>query len=281
MDAPTAAGNASRGRFPERRRPSIFWPLSTIAVPLTGTLFKFDIDGELPPTGPVILCPNHYSDIDPLANAVAVWKLGRQPRFMAKASLFRVPVLGWILRKTGQIAVDRTPGANRSGVMSAAQQLISAGGLVIIYPEGTLTREPNGWPMRGKSGAVRLALEHNIPIIPMATWGADAVMPRFAKKFRFRFRAPLKVRVGRPIDLSEWAGMSASRSANQQATERVMREITVLLEEIRGEQAPDTLYDPAHHGQTEYGMPTGGAENQATTRRRSRRIRAVSTRKNK
>ena len=257
-----------RARYPERRRPSIFWLFAPIAEPLMGVLFKYDIRGSIPATGPMILCSNHYSDIDPLANAVAVWKLGRKPRFMAKESLFRVPVLGWIMRRTGQISVDRSEGANRSDSISAAQQLIAADGLVIIYPEGTLTREPAGWPMRGKSGAVRLALEHNIPIIPMATWGAHEVMPRFAKKFRFRFRTPLTIRIGEPVDLSQWQGKHASRTVNQQATEQVMREITRLLEDIRGEQAPTELYDPVAHGQTEYGMPT---ESDAATPSRSRR----------
>lgn len=283
METQRNAGLSARGRkrYPERRRPSIFRVLAPVVEPLMSVLFKFDIRGELPPTGPVILCCNHYSDLDPLANAVAVWKLGRQPRFMAKSSLFEVPVLGWVMRSTGQISVDRSPGANRSSSMSAAQQLIAADGLVIIYPEGTLTREPNGWPMRGKSGAVRLALEHNIPIIPMAGWGAQEVVPRFEKKFRFRFRTPLRVIVGDPIDLSEWQGQHASRSATTAATEQVMREITELLESIRGGSAPDELYDPAAHGQTEYGMPTQPTGEATSPRRKRRgvRIRAVRKRR--
>lgn len=270
MAAPSTSEGASRKRtvYPERRKPSFFWLLAPIALPAMGLLFKYDIKGSLPPTGPVILCGNHYSDLDPVANGVGVWKLGRMPRFMAKASLFKVPVLGWVMRASGQIPVERERGANRSGAMSAAQQLIAADGLVIIYPEGTLTREPGYWPMRGKSGAVRLALEHNIPIIPMASWGAQEVMPRFEKKFRFRFRTPLHIRVGDPVDLSAWQGKHASRTANQEATEAVMREITALLETIRGGTAPAELYDPVAHGETEFGMPTGAAKPSASRRKR-------------
>ena len=248
---------ARRRSAPDRRKPSIFWFFSALVTPPLELMFKFEIDGKLPLTGPIIITPNHYSDLDPITTGYAVWKLGRAPRFMAKASLFKVPVVGKLLTASGQIPVERERSAAKTATMDAARTLVRTGNAVIIYPEGTLTREPDGWPMRGKSGAVRIALEAGIPIIPVATTGADAVMPRFArtKRFRMRFRTPVRVKVGEPIDLSAYAGKASSRKAVTEATELVMREITALLEDLRGEKAPTELYDPAKHGQSEFGMP--------------------------
>ncbi|MDJ1371516.1 1-acyl-sn-glycerol-3-phosphate acyltransferase [Gulosibacter molinativorax] len=229
--------------------------MAGIAVPPLKLLFKYDVKGTLPATGPYILTPNHYSDIDPVVTGYGVWRLGRKPRFMAKASLFKIPVVGWLLHKSGQIPVERSRSRAKANSMNAANQIIELGGAVIVYPEGTLTREPDMWPMRGKTGAARLALQSGIPVIPIATWGAQAVVPRFQKKFKFRFRAPIKMIVGKPIDLSEFEGKHSSKRAIDGATDKIMREITALVEEIRGAKAPKELYDPAAHGQTEYGMP--------------------------
>lgn len=229
--------------------------MAGIAVPPMCLLFKYDIKGSLPKTGPYILTPNHYSDIDPVVTGYGVWRLGRAPRFMAKASLFKIPVVGWLLHKSGQIPVERARSRTKADSMKAANQIVEMGGAVIVYPEGTLTREPGMWPMRGKTGAARLALQSGIPVIPVATWGAQAVVPRFQKKFKFRFRTPIKMIVGEPIDLSEFEGKYTSKRAIDGATTKIMGEITTLVEEIRGAKAPAELYDPSKHGQTEFGMP--------------------------
>lgn len=243
---------------PEKSRPSFFWLMAGLGWLPSTLMFKYDIQGELPRTGPFILTPNHYSDIDPVVVGFGVWKLGRAPRFMAKASLFKIPVVGWFLRRSGQIPVERGRGHGNSkrAALEAAQTLVDHGRGVIVYPEGTLTREPNGWPMRGKSGAIRLALAGDIPIIPVATTGADRLVPRFQKKFRFRLRTPIVMRVGEPISVRELVGERDDRATIDAATAQVMREITKLLEQIRGETAPAELYDPVRYGQTEFGMPT-------------------------
>lgn len=265
---------ARGGRYPEKRTPSLFWVMAGMVLPPWGLLTQYDIRGSLPPTGAAVLAPNHYSDIDPIVNGVAVWKLGRKPRYMAKASLFKIPVVGWFLRKSGQIPVERARGANRSGSMSAARELVKSQGMVIVYPEGTLTREPDSWPMRGKSGAVRLALESGVPLIPMASWGAQALVPRFEKTFKLRWRTPIVVNVGEPMDLSEFAGKHTSRSALEEATRRLMAEITRLLEEIREGDAPAEVYDPARHGETEFGLPTAVREQREAKAKRPARRRA-------
>lgn len=236
----------------EKRRPSIFWALASAVLPPASLLFRFDIRGELPQEGPFILAPNHQSEIDPLLMGIATWKLGRQPRFMAKESLFK-GFVGRILEASGQIPVSRDPRKGNAQAMDAARMLVENGAGVIIYPEGTLTRDPDLWPMRGKNGAARIALARGIPVYPAAHWGVQDVFPRYAKKPRLGFRKRIVVNVGPPVDLSEFEGRGTSASALNAATEKIMREITALLEPIRGATAPAELWDPAKQGQTEHG----------------------------
>ena len=158
---------------------------------------------KLPATGAFVLAPNHYSDIDPVIMGWSMWKLGRAPRFLAKASLFAVPVVGAVLRGTGQIPVERRLRRAAASRSTAAHELVDDGHAVIIYPEGTLTRDPDLWPMRGKTGAVRMALEHGSPLIPVAHWGTQEVMPRYSKKISLFPRKTHQGRVRRPVDLDE------------------------------------------------------------------------------
>ncbi|CAG7616398.1 lysophospholipid acyltransferase family protein [Leucobacter soli] len=242
----------------EKRRPSFFWLLAVLILPLWSCMvrYRFTRDSKLPQTGPFILSPNHYSEIDPIAMGAAVWHLGRLPRFMAKASLFKIPVLGWLLRGSGQIPVERQGVVRRGGdgnPLGAAGELIRREAGVIVYPEGTLTRDPELWPMRGKSGAVRLALASGIPLIPMAHWGTQELMPRYGKGIHPIPRKTIHVAVGEPIDLSRFAGRETEPKAINEATALLMGEITALLAGLRGEQPPTELWDPADHDQTETG----------------------------
>ncbi|WP_336659630.1 lysophospholipid acyltransferase family protein [Leucobacter sp. USHLN153] len=243
----------------EKRRPSIFWVLASLILPLWSLMvrYRFTPASKLPERGPFILAPNHYSEIDPIAMGAAVWHLGRLPRFMAKASLFKIPVFGWLLRSSGQIPVQREGVARSAGrdgnPMSAAAQLIEREAGVIVYPEGTLTRDPDLWPMRGKSGAVRLALESGMPLIPVAHWGTQELMPRYAKRLHPFPRKTIHVSVGQPIDLSQYAGRPLDQKVINEATRALMDAITALLEELRGEQAPKERWDPSKHDQSETG----------------------------
>lgn len=242
----------------EKRRPSFFWLLAGLILPLWSCMvrYRFTPESKLPKTGPFILSPNHYSEIDPIAMGAAVWHLGRLPRFMAKASLFRIPVLGWLLRASGQIPVERQ-GSVRKGAdanpMGAASELIRREAGVIVYPEGTLTRDPELWPMRGKSGAVRLALESGMPLIPVAHWGTQNLMPRYAKRIHPIPRKTIHVSVGEPLDLSRFAGRERDPKTITEATALLMSEITKLLAGLRGEDPPAERWDPAAHDQSETG----------------------------
>lgn len=215
--------------------------------------YRFTPDSKLPRTGPFILAPNHYSEIDPIAMGAAVWHLGRVPRFMAKASLFKVPVLGWLLRASGQIPVQRDGSTRTGSPMGAAGQLIEKEGGVIVYPEGSLTRDPDLWPMRGKSGAVRLALEAGIPLIPVAHWGTQRLMPRYGKRIHPFPRKTIRIAVGEPLDLSVFEGRAVDQKLVGEATEMLMSAITDLLAGLRDEAPPKERWDPSRHSQSETG----------------------------
>lgn len=241
----------------ERSRPSLFWPLAVLVIPLVSLLAKITVIGgeKLPPKGAFVLSPNHYSEFDPLIVAIAVYRSGRLPRFMAKDSLFRVPVLGWVLRRTGMIPVARASSASTAKqTLTQSRELVENGRGVIVYPEGTLTRDPGMWPMRGKSGAVRLALMGDIPLIPMAQWGTQEIMGRYQKGLSlWPLRKPVRVLIGDPVDLSDLRGRVGDPRVLTIATERLMAAITSLLEELRDEQAPQKRWNPSDHGQKETG----------------------------
>ncbi len=241
----------------EKRRPSLFWPLAAIVIPIIGYFAKIEVLGSenVPREGAFVMAPNHTSELDPLIVAVAVFRKGRIPRFMAKESLFRVPVLRSLLRWTGMIPVAR------SGSVAAARQtmqqsadLVTRGRGVIVYPEGTLTRDPDTWPMRGKSGAVRLAMAGDIPLIPVAQWGTQEIMGRYSSRISlWPPRKRVQVSFGPPLDISDFTERQNEQSALNEATERLMNAITALLEDLRGEKAPAKRWNPAEHGQKETG----------------------------
>lgn len=244
----------------EKTRPSVFWPAAAVVVPVTGAIAKIEISGaeHLPLDGPYVLAPNHYSEFDPVIVAVATWRMGRAPRFMAKESLFRVPVLGPLLRATGMVPVARASSASAAKqTIAQAEDLVENGRGVIVYPEGTLTRDPDLWPMRGKSGAVRLALAGDIPVIPVATWGVQRILPRYGKLSLWPPRKRVRVRVGPPVDLDAYRGMPAGTAVGSAAltaaTDAVMAAIAALLGELRDEEPPAERWNPAVHGQSETG----------------------------
>lgn len=233
----------------------IFRLLAAIAVPPIDLMAKITLSGveNVPTTGAFVLAPNHYSEIDPLVIGVAMWKIGRMPRYLAKASLFSVPVVGRLLHASGQIPVERAGSARASDPLAAAKQIASQGLAVVIYPEGSLTRDPDLWPMRGKTGAVRTALEQGVPVIPAAHWGTQLLMPRYGKKISVFPRKTIQVRFGPAVDLSAFDGRKLDSATLAEATDVVMDAITAVFEELRGEKAPAERWDPAKHNQKDTG----------------------------
>ncbi len=227
-----------------------FWQRLSVmlVVPLMSVWTKRTWTGmtNIPRTGGVIIVPNHVSHFDPLVVAHYIYETRRWPRFLGKASLWRVPVVGALLRKVQQIPVER-------GSVEAVKSLdalidaIHSGGAVVLYPEGTTTREPDLWPMRGKTGAARLALVTGAPVIPVANWGAERVFDPRTNKFKFHWRTPVQVTAGPPVDLSRWAGAAPTRTVLEQMTDAIMVDVRDLLAEIRGGQPPALFDWPSRH----------------------------------
>ena len=240
---------------PKSEKKFIFRLIAAIVLPAMYFLARFRLEGteNVPKSGAFVLAPNHYSNIDPLVVAVSIWNLDRVPRFMAKASLFRIPVAGWLLKKAEQIPVERTGTDRAHDPMAMAKKVVEQGYAVVIYPEGTLTREPNSWPMRGKHGAVRMALAAGIPLIPAASWGALQILPRYSKRLSLFPRKDVTVRFGAPVDLSEFVGKPLDSVELAKATKKLMDAVTAEVERLRGEKAPAERWDPAKHGQSEVG----------------------------
>jgi 1-acyl-sn-glycerol-3-phosphate acyltransferase len=118
---------------------------------------------------------------------------------------------------------------------------------VQFYPEGTLTRDPDVWPMTGKSGAARVALMTGAPVIPVAHWGAHEIMPPYGMggkgKVNLFPRHKVVVSAGPPVDLSKYQGQEITAQVLRDATEDIMTAITEVLAGIRGEQPPAERYD--------------------------------------
>ena len=232
-----------------------FRALAVVLVPFLSSIAKIEFTDpqKLPRTGAFVLSPNHFTEIDPIIVGRVVWKLGRAPRFLAKASLFRIPFVGWVLRRAGQIPVERNGTDRTSDPLAAGRRVAEEGLAVIVYPEGSLTRDPDLWPMRGKFGAVRIALEADIPLIPVAHWGDQKIMPRYGRGFHPFPRHTVTVKFGDPVDLSAYRGRPLDTAMLAEATNLLMHDIAALLGELRGETPPAKLWDPAEHNQSEIG----------------------------
>jgi 1-acyl-sn-glycerol-3-phosphate acyltransferase len=213
------------------------------------------IDGEkIPATGGCLVVFNHISHVDPLTAAHIVWDHGRIPRYLAKSGLFRNKALGGFLRSAGQIPVERMS-KNAVGAFDAAVAAVRAGECVVVYPEGTITRDPGGWPMTGKSGAARIALETGCPVIPIGQWGAQQLLAPYAKKPDLFPRKTITMKVGDPVDLSDLAAQPHTAAVVNEATGRIMDALTALVAEIRGEEAPAQRFDPRTAGVAQIGNP--------------------------
>jgi 1-acyl-sn-glycerol-3-phosphate acyltransferase len=192
--------------------------------------------------GGIIIAPNHISHADPLVVGHFIYDAGRWPQYLAKASLFRVPVIGWLLHQVRQIPVERGT-AEAAKSLEAMAAAVKDGGAVVIYPEGTTTRDPELWPMRGKTGVARLALTTGAPVIPVAMWGAERMFDPRTTKLNLRPRIPVSVVAGPPVDLSRWTGAAPSHAVLAEVTDEIMLRVRDLLVEIRG-GTPPPLWSP-------------------------------------
>jgi len=224
------------------------WRVFVVAIlrVLLRLLMRYEWSGRenFPKTGGVILAPNHLSYADWPAVALFSDAYGhRFPVFMIKSAIFEVKVLGPLMYKLGELPVYRGRG-DAGLVLKQAEQALRKGACVIVYPEGTASRDPDLWPMVGKTGAARLALTTGAPVIPVAHWGAQVILPYGTSKPHLWPRKTVRMVAGPPVDLSAYAGQRLSASVLRAATADIMADITGLLAKIRQETPPAVPYDP-------------------------------------
>lgn len=213
------------------------------------------VDGDkIPETGGCVVAANHISHLDPLTFAHFAYGYGRLVRFLAKAGVFEVPVVGAIVRSAKQIPVYRMS-TDASIAFRAAVAAVNEGECVAVYPEGTITRDPGMWPMRGKTGAARIALASGVPVIPIAQWGAQDILWPYTKTPKLLPRKTITMKAGDPVDLDDLRDKPITPQVLREATERIMDAITALLADIRGEAAPAVRFDPRAAGVREIGNP--------------------------
>ena len=250
-----------RGHEGRPRRIGFWYRLAAVVLrPLLMVLTRRDWQGteHLPRSGGIVVVTNHVSHVDPLAFAHFLFDNGRLPRFLAKEALFRVFFVGQVLRGAKQIPVYRETNDATSAYRSAVAA-VRSGECVAIYPEATLTRDPDGWPMVGKTGAARVALETGAPVVPIAQWGPQDLLAPYAKRPHLFPRKTMHVRCGPPVDLSEFQGRPVDGPLLRAVTERIMAAITALLEEVRGEAAPVVRFDVRTTALPRTGNPRRGA----------------------
>lgn len=216
-------------------------------IPFLKAVSKQRVEGveNIPSQGAFIAVANHLTELDSLTAMRALVDQDVPVYSLAKSSLFDVPVLGSILRAGGQIPVHRAS-TSASSSLAEAERVLRAGESIMVFPEGTLSRDPLRWPMTGKTGAARLAMTTGVPVLPMGQWGAHLILDGYSKKLRPFPRKEVRVIIGQPLDLTRFGSDTQDHEAVRACTAEIMRAITVLVERLRGEKAPrpfDMKYD--------------------------------------
>lgn len=209
---------------------------------------------NLPSRGGFVVCPNHISYVDPFTFAHFLYDNGHPPFFLGKSGVFEIPILGRLLVAAQQIPVQR--GTDRAGeAFSAAVAAVEDGKCVPIFPEGTLTRDPQMWPMTSRTGAARVALTTRCPVVPVAQWGPQEIQRPYARELHLFPRKTIRVHAGPPVDLSDLYDRPLDAVTLNEATVRILDAITAQLEIIRAQTAPATRFDSRTAGVAEIGNP--------------------------
>lgn len=213
---------------------------ATAAYGLMRTATRMTVRGleHLPPQGTgMIVAAYHANHLDPILVGLALKRNGRMPHFLAKSTLF-AGALGLILKRIGQIPVLRAS-AQAGDSLAYAKQALANGQTVVIYPEGTLTKDPELWPQHFKTGTARLALETGAAIIPAAHWGLDTIYPRGQKKVRFRpFSHDTVVAFGPAIDYSDLWEHRDEKKTMGDLSQRVKNTVAAMVSELSGRELP-------------------------------------------
>ena len=209
---------------------STYWLARGILKPPMATWFKWHIEGQenVPRKGSAIIAFNHIAYLDPLAIGYVIDRIGRRPRFLGKAEVFQDKRVGWLIKGAGQIPVQRGS-ADAPRALEHAEAAVRRGEIVVIFPEGTITTNPDLSPMDAKTGLARLALATGAPVLPAAVWGTANVWTRGCTK-NWRPGQDICVRFGNSMDVS---GDPGSRADWKRVGAEVMDEIRALVASLR------------------------------------------------
>ena len=199
-----------------RKMTPLYAAIRAIATPIVMLLFPYKAMGRenVPASGGAVVCCNHTSITD---IAFLIVTCPRQIYFMAKAEIFRNPVIAWFLRKMGAFPVDRKGGG--AAAVETAKKIVNEGKLLGIFPEGT--RNHQGRPGKAKSGAAMIASQTSVPIVPSAVYHKTTKLPLFQKT---------TLRYGEAIPAEDFQMADMSRSELRRITELIMQKITELWE---------------------------------------------------
>jgi 1-acyl-sn-glycerol-3-phosphate acyltransferase len=201
-----------------------YWALKIVMTPVLWVIFRVHAEGtsNVPRKGPAILASNHQSFIDSVFLPLVV---RRRVTFVAKAEYFESWKTAWFFRAVGMIPLKREGGSASQRALSAAAEVLSSGGILGIYPEGT--RSPDGRLYRGHTGVARLSIQCRAPVIPVAQFGTAAVQPIGAMRPKL-FR-PVQVKMGRPLRWDRSATDGGTPASDQRDfTDEIMRAIQQL-----------------------------------------------------
>jgi 1-acyl-sn-glycerol-3-phosphate acyltransferase len=201
----------------------LYWVIKIVVTPVLRVCCRIKVDGKehVPRSGPVILASNHRSFLDSIFIPLLI---PRRVTFVAKAEYFDDKRVAWFFRGVGQIPIRREGGSASERALESATEVLDAGGVFGIYPEGTRTRD--GKLHRGHTGVARLALRTGAPIIPVGIIGSDEVQPIDSKMPRL-FKT-VRIRFGEPIELGHYQGRHDDRLALRDVADEVMFEIQQL-----------------------------------------------------
>lgn len=222
---------------------------------------KLKVTGRIPADlreRPYLLAANHIGVFDAFVLMAACRRIGIAPRFMLAGGLLDAPVLGPALRASGHLRVDRGKASAVEQFGQAVDALRTSSSPILVYPEGRISREPGLWPERGKTGAARLALGAEVPVVPISQWGAHEavywgtetvtglsdIVPLAKSGLSSPVRRPtFRVHFGDPVDLSDFTAGTPGHAVRAHA--RIMRAITDGLAGLRPDE-PDVprFHDP-------------------------------------
>jgi 1-acyl-sn-glycerol-3-phosphate acyltransferase len=208
-----------------------YWVLKGILSPLFYGFWRVRVVGRenIPKRGPVILAPNHTSFCDSFFLPLV---LRRRVTFVAKAEYFDSWKTAWFFRAAGQIPMHRQGGSASERALAAARDVLSGGGVLGIYPEGT--RSPDGRLYRGHTGVARLALQCSAPVIPVGMIGTTDVQP-IGSNFMRPFRT-VRVCFGEPLKVGDHGTDSA---ADPLVLRRIADELMFEIRSLSGQRYVD------------------------------------------